>query len=62
VMGRTSRQEATRIINDLRRRGVLVGATGRQGDVLKIRPPLTFGRPDADVLLDALDRALHTSV
>jgi 4-aminobutyrate aminotransferase-like enzyme len=62
VTGRTSRQEATRIINDLRRRGVLVGATGRQGDVLKIRPPLTFGRPDADVLLDALDRALRTSV
>jgi 4-aminobutyrate aminotransferase-like enzyme len=41
------------------RRGVLVGATGRNADVLKIRPPLTFEPQHADLLLDALDRTLQ---
>jgi 4-aminobutyrate aminotransferase-like enzyme len=44
----------------MRRLGVLVGATGRNGDVLKIRPPLTFELQHADLLLHALDQTLHT--
>ncbi len=56
--GLAGRQEAARVVNDLRRRGVLVGATGRGGNVLKIRPPLTIGRTEVDVLLDALGKAL----
>ncbi len=51
-------QETARVVNDLRRRGVLVGSTGRYGNVLKIRPPLTIRRPEVDLLLDALDRSL----
>ncbi len=50
-----SRRAAARVISDLRHAGVLVGCAGRKGDVLKIRPPLTFGRADADVLLEALE-------
>src|SRR4051812_15557281 len=41
--GLSARQEAARVVNDLRRRGVLVGATGRDNNVLKIRPPLVIG-------------------
>jgi 4-aminobutyrate aminotransferase-like enzyme len=54
----TARQEATRIINDLSRHGVLVGSTGRDSNVLKIRPPLTIARAEADFLINALQRSL----
>ena len=56
--GLSARQEAARVVNDLRRRGVLVGATGRDGNVLKIRPPLVIGRAEVDFVIDALGEAL----
>jgi len=37
---------------------LLVSATGPDGNVLKIRPPLVFQREHADVLLQALDEVL----
>jgi 4-aminobutyrate aminotransferase-like enzyme len=40
------------------RRGVLIGSTGRHGNVLKIRSPLTFGTQHADLLLEALEQTL----
>jgi 4-aminobutyrate aminotransferase-like enzyme len=57
--GLSGRAETTRVVNSMRRLGVLVGATGRNGDVLKIRPPLTFELQHADLLLDALQQSLH---
>jgi 4-aminobutyrate aminotransferase-like enzyme len=42
----------------LRALGVLVGTTGRHGNVLKIRPPLAFDTPHVRVLADALEAAL----
>lgn len=51
--------EAARVVNAMCRRSILVGATGRNADVLKIRPPLTFELQHADLLLDALDRTLQ---
>jgi len=54
-----SKEVTTRVVNDLRRAGVLIGAAGRKGDVLKIRPPLPFRRGDADVLLGTLDGVLQ---
>jgi 4-aminobutyrate aminotransferase-like enzyme/Ser/Thr protein kinase RdoA (MazF antagonist) len=42
----------------LREERILVGTEGPSANVLKIRPPLTFGTEDADMLLDALDRIL----
>jgi 4-aminobutyrate aminotransferase-like enzyme len=56
--GSSARQETARLVNDLRRHGVLVGATGRDSNVLKIRPPLTIGPAEVDLLLDALDKSL----
>jgi 4-aminobutyrate aminotransferase-like enzyme len=47
------------VVNGMCRRGVLVGSTGRHGDVLKIRSPLTFETQHADVLLEALEQTLN---
>jgi 4-aminobutyrate aminotransferase-like enzyme len=48
----------SRVINALRDRRILIGAAGRYGNVLKIRPPLIFAREHADLLLEALDAVL----
>jgi 4-aminobutyrate aminotransferase-like enzyme len=53
------RERTTRVVNDLRREGVLIGSAGRNGDVLKIRPPLCFGRTEADMFLETLDAVLR---
>jgi 4-aminobutyrate aminotransferase-like enzyme len=52
--------ETRRIVNGMRRRGVLVGSTGRDGNVLKIRPPLTLEPQHADLLLAALAETLQS--
>jgi 4-aminobutyrate aminotransferase-like enzyme len=49
---------AESIINGLRARRVLIGAAGRHGDALKLRPPLCFGTEHADMLLAAMDEVL----
>ena len=50
--------QTRRVANAMRERGVLIGVTGRNGEVLKIRPPLTFAVEHADFLLQELERAL----
>ena len=45
---------AKEIVEGMRERGVLIGTTGRHGNVLKIRPPLVFRREHADQLVAAL--------
>lgn len=56
--GPSTRALTRRVVNAMRGRGVLLGITGRNGEVLKIRPPLTFGVEHADLLLQELERAL----
>lgn len=56
--GTTARAETTRIVNALRQRGVLIGSAGRNGDALKIRPPLVFQREHVDLLLETLSQVL----
>ena len=51
--------EARSLINDMRRRGVLISTIGHHGNVLKMRPPMVFGREHADLLLTTLDEALQ---
>ena len=54
----TSAELAARVTDELRERGILVGRTGKRGDVLKIRPPLVFSDEHADLLVTALSQAL----
>ena len=60
VSGLSGAAETRRIVNGLCRRGVLVGSTGRDGNVLKIRSPLTLELQHADLLLEALDQTLQS--
>ena len=49
----------TRAVRDgMRARGVLVGTTGRHGNVLKVRPPLAFTTAEVPVLAEAFEAAL----
>ena len=48
------------VIADLRARGILIGAAGRYGDTLKIRPPLCLDRQQADQFVDALAATLDS--
>jgi 4-aminobutyrate aminotransferase-like enzyme len=50
---------ANYLVNRLRDRRVLIGSDGPDHNVLKIRPPLTFSRADADHLLAVLAETLH---
>jgi 4-aminobutyrate aminotransferase-like enzyme len=42
-------------------KGFILNRIGRAGNTLKIRPPLPFGIEHADMLIDALQDALHTT-
>jgi 4-aminobutyrate aminotransferase-like enzyme len=57
---RPSPAAATAVVNALRRRHVLISATGPNANVLKIRPPLVFDDADADRLLTQLRAVLQT--
>jgi 4-aminobutyrate aminotransferase-like enzyme len=49
---------ASYAINALKERGVLIGAAGAYGNVLKVRPPLCFSRDNADLFVETLDAVL----
>jgi 4-aminobutyrate aminotransferase-like enzyme len=49
---------AGNIVNSMRQRRVLISASGPQGNVLKIRPPLPFSEEHADRLLEAFEATL----
>ena len=49
---------ASAVVDAMRERGVLLSRTGRDDNVLKIRPPLPFSRENADLLLATLDESL----
>jgi 4-aminobutyrate aminotransferase-like enzyme len=63
VLDRASKKpgdkEALHIREYLRDNGVLLGTTGPLDNVIKIRPPMVLSKPDADLLLDKLERALE---
>jgi 4-aminobutyrate aminotransferase-like enzyme len=56
--GAPSAPGASRIVNGLRDRRVLISATGPAGNILKIRPPLPFNATHADELLGVLAEVL----
>ena len=49
---------ATRIINEMRERGVLMGKIGVGECTTKIRPPMPFSKENADLMLATLDDVL----
>nr|WP_210318438.1 aspartate aminotransferase family protein [Aureimonas endophytica] len=52
------RARTARVVNAMRDRGVLISISGRNHNVLKIRPPLVFSRENADLFVSVLDDAL----
>jgi 4-aminobutyrate aminotransferase-like enzyme len=52
-----TKSRTKRLINAVARRGVLIGYEGPFTNLLKLRPPMPFGREHADLLLQALDSA-----
>ncbi|MEM6490881.1 MAG: aspartate aminotransferase family protein [Pseudomonadota bacterium] len=57
-LGQPDAKVTVRTIDGLRDRGVLIGAAGRYGNILKVRPPLRLAREEADQFVSALDAAL----
>jgi 4-aminobutyrate aminotransferase-like enzyme/Ser/Thr protein kinase RdoA (MazF antagonist) len=56
-----ARANARHIVNTLAsRHRVLIGSEGPGGNVLKLRPPMTFSREHADLLVAAIDAATAT--
>ena len=47
-----------RVINAMRRNGILLSKLGRYKNTLKIRPPMPFSIRNADLLFDTLDHVL----
>jgi 4-aminobutyrate aminotransferase-like enzyme len=64
VLDRETREPAGKaanlIFNYMRNNGVLIGTSGPHGNVLKIRPPMTFSKAHADQLISTLADALNT--
>lgn len=52
-------REGTYIINRMRALGILMSTDGPRHNVLKIKPPLTFGASEADQLTERLDSVLQ---
>jgi 4-aminobutyrate aminotransferase-like enzyme len=46
------------LVNEMRRRRVLISASGPLGNVLKIRPPLPFSVADAEELINSCDTVM----
>ncbi|MDQ2674768.1 MAG: aminotransferase class III-fold pyridoxal phosphate-dependent enzyme, partial [Chloroflexota bacterium] len=63
VTGRGSREPAVdlagRVKDEMADRGVLIGTTGRAGNVLKVRPPLCITTNEADLIVTTLDEVLR---
>ena len=57
--GEPATQEAYAVCERLLELGVLCHNTGDFSNVLKVKPPLCFGREDADFFVEALDIALQ---
>lgn len=50
--------EATRVVDEMRKRGVLVGKGGRFGNILRIQPPLIFSSEDSAEFLRAFEASM----
>jgi 4-aminobutyrate aminotransferase-like enzyme len=51
-------EETNRVINEMKKRGVILSKIGVYNNILKMRPPLPFSKDNADQLLSTLDDVL----
>ena len=51
---------ATRVVNEMKARGVLLNKLGIHYNTIKIRPPMPFSKENADLMLEAFDDVLLT--
>jgi 4-aminobutyrate aminotransferase-like enzyme/Ser/Thr protein kinase RdoA (MazF antagonist) len=62
VTDRTTREPnptlAEEVLNGMREHGVLIGTTGREGNVLKVRPPLVISSAEIELLVERLGAVL----
>ena len=52
-------EQAKWVVEDMRRKGVLISTIGRHGNVLKIRPPLVFDKQNLDILTDRIAASIQ---
>ena len=57
-LGLELRQEADRVVNQMREHRILLGTEGPRHNVIKIRPPMPFDQSDADRLVTTLAMVL----
>jgi 4-aminobutyrate aminotransferase-like enzyme len=50
--------ETTRLVDEMRKRGVLIGKGGRFGNIIRIQPPLIFSSEDCAEFLKAFEASL----
>jgi 4-aminobutyrate aminotransferase-like enzyme len=50
---------ATRVAEEMKDRGVLIGRIGRHMNILKLRPPMPFGAAEAEIAVSTLDAVLR---
>lgn len=53
-----AKAETKRLLDLVRDEGVLIGSEGVLGNIVKIRPPIVFTTEHAEIVIDAVDRAL----
>jgi len=53
-----AKEEATKVKEELFKKGLIIGTGGIRKNMLRLQPPLTITMKDADILLDALDETL----
>ncbi len=51
--------EASYVAERMKELGILIGTDGRHQNVLKVKPPMVFGKQDADRFVDTLERVLE---
>ncbi len=56
--GRPATRFAARVVEEMKRRGVLMNRIGRHMNTLKIRPPMPFSQDNADFLIGELGEVL----
>jgi 4-aminobutyrate aminotransferase-like enzyme len=55
-------EEASRIVNQMKERGILLSTDGPHHNVIKIKPPIVLSSENADFLLRELDAVLESKV